>query len=324
MSEHRPFPPSPRRLALAHRAGLHAASRHITTAVAWLAFLVVALGLGRAIAARLGAWIAAACGGSSSSTLDPASLSATALARAATPLPTTILAIALPLLAAAAIGAGLAHVAQTRALWLPRRNLADAPRIPRDVDSRALGFGAVAGAVALGWLWLAAPALAAAPTEAAGSLVASAGVALVIAAVAVGSLDAVLRRTRLVLALAMTPAERRDDERRSYADPRWRALRAKLGREDGITTDVARAALIVLGDDVAVAIAWDPIREPIPRRTTVGERAHATQLVALARRYHLPIHRDPVLAAALAATTGPVPRPHWPLLAEIIAATRRS
>jgi type III secretion system FlhB-like substrate exporter len=45
-------------------------------------------------------------------------------------------------------------------------------------------------------------------------------------------------------------------------------------------------------------------------------------LLGLARRHRIAIHRDPALAAALAAGDGPVPEPMWPRLAEIIAAIR--
>ncbi len=305
MSEHRPFPPSPRRLALARRAGVHGASPHVTTAVAWLAFLVVAVALAPAIGARLGAAVAAACRGQAAEIAE---------------LPGAILALALPMLGAAAIGALVAHVAQTRALWLPRHALDRAPRPPRDANHRGLAFAAAIGAVTVGWLWLAAPALAAAPSAA---TIASAAATFITAVVAVAAIDALLRRVRLHRALAMTHAERREDDRSTHADPRTRALRRSLARED-VAADVARAALILLGDDLAVAIAWDPAREPIPRRTATGERARATQLVALARRYGLPIHRDVALAAELARGTGPVPEAHWARLAEIVAAVRRS
>lgn len=328
MSEHRPFPPSPRRLALARRAGVHGASAHVTTAAAWIAGLIAAVGLGPAIAAQLGEGIAAGCRAAATTGFgvsDGASGAAAgardALADgAAASLASSVVALALPLVAIAALAAFVAHVAQTRALWLPRRRTDGAPAVPRDAGHRNLAFAAVIGAVAVGWLWLGAPALAAAPTAA---TVASAAAALATTLVALAAIDALLRRVRLARALAMTAAEQREDARLAGADPRWRALRGRLAREDEGATAVASAAVIILGDDVAAAIAWDPVREPVPRCTATGARgARATQLVALGRRYRLPIHRDPALAAALAATPGPVAQALWPRLAEIIAATR--
>ena len=80
--------------------------------------------------------------------------------------------------------------------------------------------------------------------------------------------------------------------------------------------------MLLLGDGLAVAIAWEPARQPVPRRTARGAGPTATQLLALARRLAVPVHHDPALAAALADADGPVPAAHWPRLAEIIAATR--
>jgi flagellar biosynthesis protein FlhB len=79
----------------------------------------------------------------------------------------------------------------------------------------------------------------------------------------------------------------------------------------------------LLGDGVAVAIAWDPLRRPQPTRTVAGHDARATQLLALARRRQLPVHRDTTLARSLATAVGPVPERHWPRLAEVIAAVKR-
>jgi flagellar biosynthesis protein FlhB len=66
------------------------------------------------------------------------------------------------------------------------------------------------------------------------------------------------------------------------------------------------------------------VRRPVPIRTAAGRDARATQLVALARRHRIPIHRDSSLAISLAEADGAVPEAHWPRLAEIIAAVRRS
>jgi len=59
---------------------------------------------------------------------------------------------------------------------------------------------------------------------------------------------------------------------------------------------------------------------PIPIRTATGRGPRARQLLGLARRDQLAIHRDPALAAALVAGDGPVPELHWPPLAHIVAA----
>ncbi|HWO19444.1 MAG TPA: EscU/YscU/HrcU family type III secretion system export apparatus switch protein [Kofleriaceae bacterium] len=352
MAEHRPFPPSARRLALARRAGLHAASPLVVGAAACGAALLAVTELGSAAAARLGAWIAAACrgageplaagGGGGPSDAGGAPGALLTLADA----PSAIAALALPVLAAAAGAAIVAHVAQTRALWLPRRRLPSAPALAAGGAERAgrAGFGlaaaAVVGGTALGWLWWAAPRLAALPRAAASSPTPSssaaasaslAGAALVVSALAalaiawalLGALDALAQHARLAQALRMTAHEKRQDDRLAGPDPRWRARRARALHLSP-SEAVAGAAVLVLGDDAAVAVSWDAARRPIPTRTASGRGARATQLLGLARRHRIPVHRDASLAAALAAADGPVPEPHWARLAEIIAAVRRS
>ena len=153
MAEHRSFPPSPRRRSLARRAGLHAASPYVVGAAAGAAVLVTLSALGDAVVHRLGAAIAAACRGQ-------AALSAAAL-------PETVVATALPILGAAASTALIAHLAQTRAVWLPRRRIADAPALESGPLPRArraageLAAAVVIGGGAFAWLWWTAPRIAA-------------------------------------------------------------------------------------------------------------------------------------------------------------------
>jgi flagellar biosynthesis protein FlhB len=333
MAEHRPFPPSARRLALARRAGLHAASPLAVGAAACGAAILAAVALAGSATAQLGAWIEAACRGAGdpAATAPGASGPGSALAASAADAPRAVLALALPVLAAAGLAAAVAHLAQTRALWLPRRRLPGAPDLSRGPAERVrragfeLAAAAVLGAVAFGWLWSVAPRLAALPSVplAGGALVASAAATLAIAWALLGALDALLRHAALARALRMSSHDKREDDRLAGLDPRWRAYRAKALRA-APRASLAGATVLVLGDDVAVAIAWDPARRPIPTRTATGRAARATQLLGLARRHHVPVHRDAALAAALAVADGPVPELHWARLAEVIAATRRS
>lgn len=254
-------------------------------------------------------------------------------------LPAAVLELVLPVLAATALAAVIATIAQTRAVWLPRRRLAGAPvPEPRRVRRAALdlvGAAAVAG-VAFGWLWIMADRLASlAVAPLAGAvLVASFLASLAIAWAVLGAGDALSRHAALAEALHMTPAEKREDDRLAGADPRWRKRREQLAREDrarprsgsararALRDAVAGASVLVLGDDVAVAIAWDPVHRPVPVGTATGHGARATQLLALARRHAIPVHRDASLASVLAGAEGEVAETHWPRLAEIIAATR--
>jgi flagellar biosynthesis protein FlhB len=321
MAEHRPFPPSPRRRALARRAGLHAASAALTGAVAAAAALVALAALGGTLADRLGAAIAAACRGRA--VLIPG-----ALAEA-------VLGAALPLAAAAAVAAVIAHLAQTRGAWLPRRRIAGAPVLDSGPVPRArrtafdLAGAVVIGGATLAWLWRSAPDVAAltaldpaaALLAGGAALLASVAVALIVAWTVLGVLDALLRHAGLARALAMTAREKRDDERVAGSDPRWPRWRARA-RALPAGAAVAGSSLLLLGDDTAIAVAWDPLRRPVPVRTATGRAARATQLLGLARRHRLPVHRDAALAAALVDGDGPIPEQHWPRLAAVIAALR--
>jgi type III secretion system FlhB-like substrate exporter len=244
--------------------------------------------------------------------------------------PRDVLELALPLLAAAALAAIALRVVQTRSLWLPRRHLPGAPVVPARRGSRAvldqLAAIVVAG-VCVGWLWSTAPALATLmqSPRTAGLAIAALLATLAIAVIALGVLDALVRKLQLDAALMMTRDEKREDDRIAAADPRWRAQRLAVLRGPAPQDAVARAAVVVLGDDVAVAIAWDPTRQPVPTRVASGRRARSTQLVALARRYGVPVHRDARLAARLASAAsgdGPVAAGEWPALAELVAAVR--
>ncbi|MDB4964002.1 MAG: FlhB HrpN YscU SpaS Family [Myxococcales bacterium] len=342
MAEPRPFPPSARRVALARAAGLHAASPVLVGALACAAAVIAVVGLGRAVAARLGSWVVAACESS-------ARLPGAEPASGATPghavrgIPRAVLELAVPALVAIALAAIVAHLAQTRAVWLPRRRMRGAPSPdPARVRRATLDLTAtcVIAIVAFGWVWLLAPRLAGsiAVPFAAPALIASFLATLAIAWVALGVIDALVRHAEVAQALRMSHADKREDDRLSGADPRWRQRRAELARGDrsrdaraprardadgAISEAIAGSSVLVLGDDVAVAIAWDPVHRPVPMRTATGDGARMTQLLGLARRHAIAVHRDPELATALAAgTSAVVPETTWPRLAEIIAATR--
>ena len=404
MADHRPFPPSPRRRALARQAGLHAASPLITGAAAATAALLAAATTASSAIARLAAAVVAACraagtrsmtataqpavGSSAAAGSTPlhdvaasagsaapsqaaaaahavhaaagsaARLQAAATAHAVPPggdalsssaLPVgellhAIASVALPILGAAAIAAMVAHLAQTRAPWLPRRRIRGAPALEAGAIPRVrraggeLAAATAIAAVAFGWLWWIVPRLAALSTidpvaaaspvatspllAGAAALLVSLAAALTVAWIALGAVDALVRHAALTRALAMTSTEKREDDRLAGADPRWRARRAAIQRGPQLAGSVAGASLLLLGDDAAVAIAWDPLRRPVPVRTATGRGPRARQLLGLARRHRIAVHRDPALAAALVDGDGPIPEPHWRRLAEVIAATR--
>ncbi len=269
MAEHRPFPPSPRRLGLARRAGLTAASPQVVAAAAWVAAAIAMVATARAAAAALGAWIAAACDGRA--TLAPEGVAS------------AVLGVAVPVLVAIAVAALIAQLAQTRTPWLPRRTIAGAPSLERGarprvaIAARELACAIAIAGVALSWLWAMASRLARLPSlaasaalPAAAALIASFIAALAVAWVVIGAVDALARWAAVSGALHMTDAERRVDRGSPRRNPRWRARRASAARGSSAPDAVAAAIVVLLGDDAAIAIAWDARTRPVPVRLAVG------------------------------------------------------
>jgi type III secretion protein U len=322
MSENRPFPPSPRRLGLARQAGLSAASPILVGALACGAAIAAVVMIAARAANALGTTIVDATNGAASHDIEVPS--STAVTR-------DVMGIALPVLVAVAVVAIIAHLAQTRTLWFPRRRIDNAPALPRAAGTRTaleLAAATAIGGTTFGWLWFVAPRLAALVGDrslltSVGATIAAFVVTLAIAWGVIGVADALVRHLQLTSALRMTAREKRDDERLAAADPRWARQRRALAREPIAAPAIARSTVLIVGDDVAVAIAWDPTRQPVPWRTAVGRRARATQLLALARRQRLPVHRDAELAAAIVDAEGAVAEAQWPRLADIVAAVRR-
>jgi len=330
----KPFPPSPRRLAIARQAGLHATSPVVVAGVACAAAAAsLALEL-TGLPGTLGEAVAAACSGRTQLSVD-ATLPHNAQDLQPAQLSAAIATCAIPI-AVVAIAALLAHLAQTRALWLPRRRIEGSPTLNHNAGTRLRAFAfelaaaATIGAITFMWLWLQAPRIAsliernAVETLRVVPLLAAMFVSWLASAwVVFGIADSFIRHIDLSSALAMTAAEKREDDRLAGADPRWAKQRAALSRAPTAEPAVQQAAVILLGDELGIAIAWDPLRQPIPARVARGRGALATQLVGLARRHGIAVHRDPTLVAALSDALGPVPDREWARLAEIIAAVRR-
>ena len=321
MSGDRPLPPSPRRLAEARRAGRVPWSPALVGGAA-LAGGALAL----AVASSGGAFAAMLADGARAAALaDPI-----ARARAASPaaIAGEVAVLLAPVALVAAALALAAHLAQTRALWLPRRA---GPRLPAASPRRAATFlvalargvalAAIAGAVIAG----AAPLLArhtGAPVALTGALALTLAIVVVAhlaaGAIALGALDWLERVRRHRADLAMSARDARDERRETEADPRWRRLRGRAAADD----DAVRAALVVIvSDDAAAALAWHPRWQPVPRVTTAARGRAALALAALARRHAVPLHRDAALAPALAALAGrAVPDRLHPAVARVVVA----
>ncbi|GAP07861.1 uncharacterized homolog of the cytoplasmic domain of flagellar protein FhlB [Anaerolinea thermolimosa] len=71
----------------------------------------------------------------------------------------------------------------------------------------------------------------------------------------------------------------------------------------------------------ATALQYDAMRDAAPRVVASGKRKMAEQILALARQNHIPIHDDPLLAAALATVHvgEEIPPELYQVVAEVLA-----
>ena len=328
MSENRPHPPSARRLAEARRAGR----------IAWSPALVGAAAIagGAAAVAAIGAaWLdaagaALAAGATASGSADPITAASSLRARDVI---ADLAALVVPLLVLAAAAAVLAHLAQTRGLWIPRRRTHQLPPAVDDAARRtglaALAFTrGAAVAIVAGTVVASSAALlafhAGRPAAATGALFGTLAISVLAAAaataVALATVDWLERARRLRADLAMSARDLRDERRETEADPRWRRARARAHADDDDLA-VRTALVVVVADDLAAALAWHPRWQPVPLVTTAARGRAALRLIALARRHKIPLHRDPALAAELAPLAGRSAPDHLhPALARLIVA----
>jgi flagellar biosynthesis protein FlhB len=328
----RTLPPTPRRLALAALAGQVPRSRALLAGAALLgaalALLVAGARAGGVLAAHLRDGLGHA--GDHTPALAPASTAAQ--------LGLGVLAVAVPVLAAAALAALVAHLGQVRRLWMPRRHIDGAPAAqavaPRRLVDGALAVLALAGLGLVTLAWLArhradlaalgaiAPAAAARGTLA---LVVSALAHLAAALVVVGAVELLLAVLRHRADLHLTRAEADADARAAGLDPRWRrSVRTGRAGDQRLLRLARRADLVVVGHGaVAVATPGAGAGADGPRLLGVARGAEVTTLVAAARRHRVPLPRDPALVTALLdAPTGPIDPRLWPAVAALVAASR--
>jgi flagellar biosynthesis protein FlhB len=295
----RVFPATPRRRALARRAGVVARSQTLVAGGAWVGAvigLIVAAGRGRD---ALGSSLAGAASATDASSLGVPTTTSIVVA---------VCALAAPVAIGALAGAVAVHLAQTRGLLAPRRAIPNAPAIEDTVARRAgdVGLGiahaAIVGGVATGWIWIHAPdlgALAALSPDGAligGALLAASALAHLAGAIAVaGVIEFGVAALRRRADLRMTRAEADEDARAAGIDPRWPRRRP---RNDDAADAVKQARLVVIGDG-AVAIRFEERVAPRPTIVARGRGLDEARLIALARRHRVPLHRAPSLARRL-------------------------
>jgi flagellar biosynthesis protein FlhB len=304
------LPPTARRRALARAAGMVPLSRPLVAAAAWIGAVAALVWTGGA-AARALALLARADVRAAAAAVDP-------VARAGAVGPGALraaLLVAAPMVLAAAAIALVAHLAQTRSLWLPRRRVPGAPT-PRSGAGRRVLDAAVAltaasavAAIAGRAVWNHGDDLVRAGASARGLDVVAAAIAQLAAALLVAAVaDWLVRVLCHAADLRMTAGERRADERAAGADPRWHRYRRDREREGSVAA-IATAAVVLSDDRAAAAVRWHARWHPVPRIVVGGVERAAISLVAAARRAGVPVQHDADLAQALAQLPAGAPVP---------------
>jgi type III secretion protein U len=312
MSGARTEAPTPRRLRDARRRGDVATSRELTGAITLLAGVAALAVCGRGLAASLAAAmrhdLAEAVRGGAEPW--PALLRALALLGRATAAPC----------AAATFAGAAAGAFQTRGLFtlqavrfrMESLDLAKGvARLASGERLAAVAVGVAKAVAALSVAWVAvraeAPDLAAAPGRAAGALLAggaasAARIAISVGAAlsAIGLVDLLLARRRLVRRSRMTREEVVREHREDEGDPRLAAERRRLHRALATAGPLRRATCLVVNPThVAVALEHRAGGDDAPLVLAKGLGEAAARLRAGARRAGVPIVRDVALARAL-------------------------
>lgn len=315
----RPFPPSPRRRALARAAGVILDSPALTAAAAVTAG-IAALG---AIAAGVAVTLRASAHATLATATD-GDVVARARATSVASIAADVLAAAGPLVLACTAGALAATAALARGLVVPRRRIRGAPSVPAEpatdatlAVARAAAIAAVAAAFFLTH-GAALAALAAGPTSAAAlrSLALTALAHVAVAAVLAAAVEVVVRHRRREGALRMTAREARDDAREAALDPQARR-RLRDARAHDPRDHLRDAALLLVGADAVVALRYAP-GMAAPTVLTTARGIAGRQLVAAARQRAVPALADDALAESL-ATARTVPPAHHAAVARALA-----
>lgn len=315
MSE-RTEPPTPRRLRKAHGEGDSGASAFATQAVGFLAAVVLVPAAGTATAVRASHDLRATLqaigvAGGIRQAFDPVYLAS------------EIIALTGPILAGAALAAGVVHVAQTSGVIVAQRVAPRLDRLDPTTGIRALFSGdrlfavarALVAALAVGELGYAALrehvsdlARLAGRLTPVGPAISAAASSLALRAAFVGLLLAavdivVVRRSRW-RRLRMTKDEVRREHRDSEGDPQTKAARERAYHEmsaQATVADVKSATVVVVNPThVACALRYDDRRgDDAPVVLAKGEGSLAARIASAAHDYGIPVVRDAPLARAL-------------------------
>ncbi len=125
-----------------------------------------------------------------------------------------------------------------------------------------------------------------------------------LALIAFGVVDAIVERALYRASLKMTRRERERDRRDAEGDVQLRRERERVRGElhrEGDLDEARAAALVVLGDDVAIALGYDETDpDAVPRALAIARGALAEEIARQAREHGTKIAADDALATQLA------------------------
>ncbi len=321
-TEDRTQAPSARRLQEARDRGQVAYSPELSSAAGLLAAAAVLWTRGEPLASALASTLRAPLTGPIPITADVGSVVAHLRGLA--------LEIAWPIgqiVAAFALAAAVAHLAQTRLLWTPGRLAPDVARLWAVGQGGGLGDRLARGAWSLAraclvvavaaWFvrneWLTTCQLADAETpvlaRVAGQSLGRLLFTLSAATLALGVVDLLIQQNRFQAMLSQTPDEQREDLRSTEGDPtlRSRRRRAAEGRRIDPAELLSGASLVLTGaSGLSVVLGGGPP----PIRFTVRSVAHGLsgdQLRRAAIRSGLLVVSAPDLALTLSRRRSPTP-----------------
>jgi flagellar biosynthesis protein FlhB len=261
-----------------------------------------------------------------------------------------IITVIAPLLGVLLVGAIAANVAQTGFRWLPERLAIDFNRIDPLAGLRRLfslgggqrivmGMLKLACVLLVGYisLWqrreeilniaaLELPRLAAVVVEIAYWTSLKIAVSLLVLAIG----DYGYQRWKLERDLQMTPEELREEMRNQQGDPSVLSRRRAMQKQQGIdrVTAATRQANIVVtaGKQLAVAIAYDPAKMPVPIVVAKGTADVAESIRRTAMKYDVPTVERHALTESLYRKSGinlPISDELFDAVAEVVAKTYR-
>jgi len=147
--------------------------------------------------------------------------------------------------------------------------------------------------------------------------------------VVIGGADYAYERWEFERSLRMSRQEIVDELRQEEGDPQMRARRKALRRnllQQGITRQTREAAVVVTNPThLAVALLYQP-GMPAPKVVAKGRYLMAQRILAIARKWGIPVIQNVETARALYKTAGLgdyVPSPLYRAVAEILAVIHR-